>query len=54
MKYKTAIKSDKFLSLAHGTADGVARVKDVTGTTRPVEVAAHTVERAQRATVGAK
>ena len=39
MKYETAIKSDKFLVLAHGTADEVAKVKDILQTTRPVEVA---------------
>ena len=41
MKYETAIKSDKFLVLAHGTADEVAKVKDILQTTRPVEIALH-------------
>jgi len=35
VKYETAIKSDKFLVLAHGTADEVARRKDIMQTTRP-------------------
>ena len=41
MKYETAIKSDKFLVLAHGTADEVAKVKDILQTTRPAEIALH-------------
>ena len=49
VKYETAIKSDKFLVLAHGTADEVAKAKDIMQTTRPVEVALHLVARAQPA-----
>ena len=41
VKYETAIKSDKFLVLAHGTADEVAKAKDILQTTRPAEVALH-------------
>jgi uncharacterized membrane protein len=41
VKYEAALKSDKFLVLAHGTADEVAKVKDILQTTRPVEVALH-------------
>ena len=36
VKYETAIKSDKFLVLAHGTANEVAKAKDIMQTTRPV------------------
>ena len=54
VKYETAIKSDKFLILAHGTTDEVARVKDVIHTTRPVEIAVHMVERAQHATASTR
>jgi uncharacterized membrane protein len=54
VKYETAIKSDKFLILAHGTAEEVARMKDIIQTTRPVEVAVHAVEQAQHAAAGAK
>ena len=54
VKYETAIKSDKFIVLAHGTVDEVARLKDIIHTTRPVEVALHTVERAQHAAVSAR
>ena len=49
VKYETAIKSEKFLVLAHGTADEVAKAKDIMQTTHPVEVALHMVARAQAA-----
>jgi uncharacterized membrane protein len=29
MKYETAVKSDKFLVIAHGTADEVAKAKSI-------------------------
>jgi uncharacterized membrane protein len=54
VNYETAIKSDKFLVLAHGTADEVAKAKDIIMTTRPVELAVHVVERAQHATASAR
>jgi hypothetical protein len=54
VKYESAVKSDKFLVLAHGTADEVAKVKDILQTTRPVEVALHAVELAQLARVSAR
>jgi uncharacterized membrane protein len=49
VKYETAIKSDKFIVLAHGTVEEVARLREIIRTTGPVEVALHTVERAQHA-----
>ena len=52
--YETAIKSDKFLVLAHGTAAEVAKAKDIMQTTRPAEVALHLVERTQHTTAGAR
>jgi hypothetical protein len=54
VKYETAIKSDKFVVLAHGTVDEVARLKDIIHTTRPEEVAVHAVERAHHAAVTAR
>ena len=42
VKYELALKSDKFLLLAHGTAEEVAKAKDMMQTTHPVEVAVHT------------
>jgi hypothetical protein len=44
-----ALKSDKFLLLAHGTADEVAKAKDIMKTTHAVEVAVHAAEREQLA-----
>jgi uncharacterized membrane protein len=41
VKYEAALKSDKFVLLAHGTADEVANAKDILQTTHPAEVAVH-------------
>jgi uncharacterized membrane protein len=41
VQYESALKSDKFLILAHGTADEVERAKEIMGTARPLEVAVH-------------
>jgi uncharacterized membrane protein len=54
VKYELALKSDKFLLLAHGTADEVAKAKDIIQSSRPVEVALHAVERAQPAAASAR
>jgi hypothetical protein len=54
VKYETAIKSDKFLVLAHGTADEVAKAKDIMQTTRPAEVALHIVAGAKPTAAGAR
>jgi uncharacterized membrane protein len=54
VEYETAIKADKFLVLAHGTADEVAKAKDIMQTTRPVQVALHSVAHAQLAAAGAR
>ena len=53
-KYETAIKSDRFLVLAHGTADEVAKAKDIMQSTRPVEVGLHAAGSAKRAGVSAR
>ena len=45
MKYETALKSDKFLLLAHGTADEVAKARDILQTTHAVDVAVHGTQR---------
>jgi uncharacterized membrane protein len=49
VKYELALTSDKYLLLAHGTADEVAKAKNIMQTTHPVEVAVHAAEREQRA-----
>jgi hypothetical protein len=41
VKYEAALKADKFLVPAHGTADEVAKAKNIMQTTGPVEVAVH-------------
>jgi hypothetical protein len=41
LRYETAIKSDKFLLLVHGTAVEVSRAKDVIAAAHPTEVALH-------------
>jgi hypothetical protein len=45
--YEEAVKSDKFLLLAHGTADEVAKAKGILQTTNPMNLAAHYSERKQ-------
>jgi hypothetical protein len=51
VQYESALKSDKFLLLAHGTADEVEKAKGIMRTARPVEVAVHAVK--QQETTGA-
>jgi len=54
VKQELALKSDRFFVLAHGTADEVTKAKDITQSTRPVEVALHAAEPAQHAAVSAR
>ena len=41
LKYETAIKSDKFIVLAHGAAVEVAKARDILHTMNPAEVTVH-------------
>ena len=41
VKYESALKADKFILLAHGTAAEVAKAKDIILTTHPTELALH-------------
>ncbi len=41
MKYETALKSDKFLVIAHGTTDEVANARSILQTTGAAQVAVH-------------
>jgi uncharacterized membrane protein len=41
VKYETALKSDKFLVIAHGTANEVAKAKSILETTGAAEIATH-------------
>jgi uncharacterized membrane protein len=44
LKYESALKADKFILLAHGTAAEVAKAKDIIQTTHPTELALHATE----------
>ena len=44
VKYETAIKQDQFLLIAHGTAEEVAKAKDIIATTHPAEFSLHSSE----------
>ena len=44
VKYEAALKSDKFLLLAHGTADEVAKARNIMRMTHAMEVAVHPAE----------
>jgi len=52
LKYETAIKADKFLLVAHGTAAEAAKAKDILSATGPSELNQHTLESAKRAAKG--
>jgi hypothetical protein len=43
LKYETAIKADKFLLVAHGTAAEAAKAKDILAATRPADLNQHTL-----------
>ena len=43
IKYESALKADKFIVLAHGTAAEVAKARDVMQTTHPAELALHAI-----------
>ncbi len=51
VKYEAALKSDKFLLLAHGTAAEVGKARDILQTTHPAEVTVHAAERPELASV---
>ena len=44
VKYETAIKTDQFVLIAHGTAAEVARAKDIIQTTHPAQMEMHSGE----------
>lgn len=51
VKYETALKTDQFLLIAHGTAAEVAQAKDIIETTHPSQLALHSGETAAAAAV---
>lgn len=50
LKYETAIKADKFLIVAHGTATETAKAKEILNTTQPAELTHHVLEATMQAT----
>jgi hypothetical protein len=44
LRYEVALKADKFLLIAHGSADEVAKAREIIQTTSPVEVNVHAAE----------
>lgn len=51
LKYEAAIKTDQFLLIVHGTAEEVAKAKDIIKTTHPSELDIHAGEAAETVTV---
>jgi len=49
LRYEVALKADKFLLIAHGTADEVAKAKETIERTSPAEVNVHTDAKLQSA-----
>jgi hypothetical protein len=49
LRYEVALKADKFLLIAHGTADEVLKAKETIGQTSAVEVNVHAGEKPQPA-----
>ena len=54
VQYETALRSDKFLLLAHGTADEVEKAKRIMRAARPVEVTVHEVKQQEAAGAAAR
>ncbi len=54
LKYESALKADKFIVLAHGTAAEVAKAKDIIQTTHPTELALHGTKSEERSELPAK
>jgi hypothetical protein len=44
VKYETALKTDQFVLVAHGTAAEVAKAKDIIETTHPASFTMHAAE----------
>ena len=44
VKYETALKTDQFLLIVHGTAAAVMKAKEIIETTRPVQLSLHSGE----------
>jgi hypothetical protein len=44
VKYETALKTDKFLLVVHGTASEVEKARSILESTRPISVTMHSAE----------
>jgi uncharacterized membrane protein len=44
LEYQTALQSDQFVLIAHGTAAEVAKARDIIGTTHPAQYTIHAVD----------
>lgn len=44
LKYETALKADKYLLVVHGTAEEIAKAKDIIQTTSPAEIEVHEMQ----------
>jgi len=51
VKYESALKADKFILLAPGTAAEVAKAKDILQTTHPTEVTVHGTQHEEHASL---
>jgi len=49
LRYEMALKADKFLVLAHGTVNEVAKARDILRTTRAAEIGVHAGQLSQQA-----
>lgn len=52
LKYETAIKADKYLLVAHATAEEAAKVKEILSRTRPASLVDHALEPQAQAAAG--
>lgn len=52
LKYEVALKADKFLLVAHGGADEVAKARDIIERTHPLQLDVHAPQLAEHAAVG--
>jgi hypothetical protein len=52
VQYEAAVKADKFLVVAHGTRDEMAKAKDIMQTINPIKIAVHAAEREEPALIG--
>jgi hypothetical protein len=46
LRYEVALKADKYLLIAHGSADEVAKAREIIQQTSPVEVNVHAGDKA--------